>query len=75
MGQRAARDLAWIDVTPPSMSMQNDGGGYLHAIRPANGGAVWEKNGGNVHCLIASDNTGQLGTVKPMVDGTGSISG
>ncbi len=35
MGQRATKDLAWIDVTPPSMSiLPNDGGGYLHAIRP-----------------------------------------
>ncbi|EJB1296797.1 DUF1205 domain-containing protein, partial [Salmonella enterica] len=39
------RDLAWIDVTPPSMSiLQNDGEPVISMqYVPYNGGAVWEE--------------------------------
>lgn len=63
------RDLAWIDVTPPSMSlMQNDGEPVLGMqYVPYNGGAVWEpwwpKPAERKRLLVS------LGTVKPMVDG------
>lgn len=63
------RDLAWIDVTPPSMSiLQNDGEPVLPMqYVPYNGGAVWESwwpRPSERRRLLVS-----LGTVKPMVDG------
>ncbi|WAT09614.1 glycosyltransferase [Rouxiella badensis] len=68
------RDLAWIDVTPPSMSiLQNDGEPVISMqYVPYNGGAVWEKwwdrTPGRKRLLVS------LGTVKPMVDGLDLIS-
>ncbi|WP_045047146.1 glycosyltransferase [Rouxiella chamberiensis] len=68
------RDLAWIDVTPPSMSiLQNDGEPVISMqYVPYNGGAVWEtwwdRTPGRKRLLVS------LGTVKPMVDGLDLIS-
>ncbi|MDH8660749.1 DUF1205 domain-containing protein, partial [Klebsiella pneumoniae] len=63
------RDLAWIDVTPPSMSILKNDGEPVISMRyvPYNGGAVrepwWDRAPGRKRLLIS------LGTVKPMVDG------
>ncbi|EBL4146994.1 glycosyltransferase, partial [Salmonella enterica subsp. enterica serovar Schwarzengrund] len=68
------RDLAWIDVTPPSMSiLQNDGEPVISMqYVPYNGGAVWEewweRTPDRKRLLVS------LGTVKPMVDGLDLIS-
>ncbi|WP_226570786.1 glycosyltransferase [Mangrovibacter yixingensis] len=68
------KDLAWIDVTPPSMSiLENDGEPVIPMqYVPYNGGAVWEKwwarTPGRKRLLVS------LGTVKPMVDGLDLIS-
>lgn len=68
------RDLAWIDVTPPSMSIIQNDGEPIIPMRyvPYNGGGVWDKwwdrVQGKKRLLIS------LGTVKPMVDGLDLIS-
>lgn len=68
------RDLAWIDVTPPSMSiLKNDGEPTISMqYVPYNGGGVWdtwwEKTPDRKRLLIS------LGTVQPMVDGLDLIS-
>ncbi|WP_380180279.1 glycosyltransferase [Kalamiella sp. sgz302252] len=68
------RDLAWIDVTPPSMSiLENDGEPVIPMqYVPYNGGAVWEewweRKPDRKRLLVS------LGTVKPMVDGLDLIS-
>ncbi|EAA7987387.1 glycosyltransferase [Salmonella enterica] len=68
------RDLAWIDVTPPSMSILKNDGEPVISMRyvPYNGGAVrepwWDRAPGRKRLLIS------LGTVKPMVDGLDLIS-
>lgn len=68
------RDLAWIDVTPPSMSiLENDGEPVISMqYVPYNGGAVWqdwwERDSDRKRLLVS------LGTVKPMVDGLDLIS-
>ncbi|WP_017345712.1 glycosyltransferase [Pantoea sp. A4] len=68
------RDLAWIDVTPPSMSITENDGEPIIPMQyvPYNGGAVWEKwwdrTPGQKRLLVS------LGTVKPMVDGLDLIS-
>ena len=65
----APRDMAWIDVTPPSMSiLENDGEPIIPMqYVPYNGGAVWEpwweRTPDRKRLLVS------LGTVKPMVDG------
>lgn len=69
------QDMAWIDVTPPSMSiLQNDGEPIIPMqYVPYNGGAVWEEwweRTPNRKRLLVS-----TGTVKPMVDGLDLISG
>lgn len=67
-------DLAWIDVTPPSMSTLENNGEPVISMRyvPYNGGAVWEpwwdREPERKRLLIS------LGTVKPMVDGLDLIS-
>ncbi|HAS1135169.1 TPA: glycosyltransferase [Enterobacter cloacae] len=69
-----ARDMAWIDVTPPSMSiLENDGEPVISMqYVPYNGGAKWEtwwhRTPGRRRLLVS------LGTVKPMVDGLDLIS-
>ncbi|WP_147196869.1 glycosyltransferase [Pantoea sp. CCBC3-3-1] len=68
------RDLAWIDVTPPSMSiLQNDGEPVIPMqYVPYNGGGVWEdwwEPTPDRKRLLVS-----LGTVKPMADGLDLIS-
>ncbi|AEG95589.1 MULTISPECIES: salmochelin biosynthesis C-glycosyltransferase IroB [Klebsiella] len=68
------QDMAWIDVTPPSMSiLQNDGEPIIPMqYVPYNGGAVWEewweRTPDRKRLLVS------LGTVKPMVDGLDLIS-
>lgn len=68
------RDLAWIDVTPPSMSILENDGEPVISMRyvPYNGGAVWQdwwvRSPGRKRLLVS------LGTVKPMVDGLDLIS-
>jgi UDP:flavonoid glycosyltransferase YjiC (YdhE family) len=68
------RDLAWIDVTPPSMSILENNGEPVIAMQyvPYNGGDVWEnwwqREPGRKRLLVS------LGTVKPMVDGLDLIS-
>ncbi|MBJ3815661.1 glycosyltransferase [Shimwellia pseudoproteus] len=68
------RDLAWIDVTPPSMSiLENDGEPVISMqYVPYNGGAVWQswwdRTPGRRRLLVS------LGTLKPMVDGLDLIS-
>lgn len=67
--EAAPRDMAWIDVTPPSMyTLKNDGEPIIPMqYIPYNGGAVWEpwwKRKPERKRLLVS-----LGTVKPMVDG------
>ncbi|EKM0760462.1 salmochelin biosynthesis C-glycosyltransferase IroB [Escherichia coli] len=63
------RDMAWIDVTPPSMSiLENDGEPIIPMqYVPYNGGVVWEpwweRRPERKRLLVS------LGTVKPMVDG------
>ncbi len=63
------RDMARIDVTPPSMSiLENDGEPIIPMqYVPYNGGAVWEpwweRRPERKRLLVS------LGTVKPMVDG------
>ncbi len=65
----APRDMAWIDVAPPSMSiLENDGEPIIPMqYVPYNGGAVWEpwweRKPDRKRLLVS------LGTVKPMVDG------
>lgn len=68
------RDLAWIDVTPPSMSILKNEGEPVISMQyvPYNGGAVWQKWWERTPTrkrLLVS-----LGTVKPMVDGLDLIS-
>lgn len=68
------RDLAWIDVTPPSMSLLKNNGEPIISMQyvPYNGGGIWEKwwdRVPNRKRLLVS-----LGTVKPMVDGLDLIS-
>lgn len=68
------RDLAWIDVTPPSMSMLKNEGEPVIPMQyvPYNGGAVWESwwnRAPDRKRLLVS-----LGTVKPMIDGLDLIS-
>ncbi|ERK06705.1 Glycosyltransferase IroB [Serratia fonticola AU-P3(3)] len=68
------RDLAWIDVTPPSMSILKNDGEPIISMQyvPYNGGGVWEewwKRAPDKKRLLIS-----LGTVKPMVDGLDLIS-
>lgn len=68
------RDLAWIDVTPPSMSILKNEGEPIISMHyvPYNGGAVWKKwwnRSPDRKRLLVS-----LGTVKPMVDGLDLIS-
>jgi UDP:flavonoid glycosyltransferase YjiC (YdhE family) len=68
------RDFAWVDVTPPSMSILTNDGEPILPMRyvPYNGGAVWEdwwwQTPGRSRLLVS------LGTVKPMVDGLDLIS-
>ncbi|EAM2857183.1 salmochelin biosynthesis C-glycosyltransferase IroB [Salmonella enterica] len=68
------KDLAWIDVTPPSMSILKNDGEPIIPMQyvPYNGGAVWEewwkRSPGRKRLLVS------LGTVKPMVDGLDLIS-
>lgn len=68
------RDLAWIDVTPPSMSILKNDGEPIISMQyvPYNGGGVWEewwnKAPDRKRLLIS------LGTVQPMVDGLDLIS-
>ncbi|MFZ4834414.1 glycosyltransferase [Rouxiella sp. Mn2063] len=68
------RDLAWIDVTPPSMSLLKNEGEPIISMQyiPYNGGAVsqewWERQPDRKRLLIS------LGTVKPVVDGLDLIS-
>ncbi|ELL2067334.1 glycosyltransferase [Salmonella enterica] len=68
------RDLAWIDVTPPSMSILKNNGGPIISMQyiPYNGGAIWDKwwkrNPKRKRLLIS------LGTLKPLVDGLDLIS-
>jgi UDP:flavonoid glycosyltransferase YjiC (YdhE family) len=68
------QDLAWIDVTPPSMSILKNNGEPIISMQyvPYNGGAVWdtwwERHPDRKRLLIS------LGTVKPMVDGLDLIS-
>ncbi len=68
------RDLAWIDVTPPSMSILKNEGEPIIPMQyvPYNGGAVWEnwwdRIPGRKRILVS------LGTVKPMIDGLDLIS-
>ncbi|GAA3885990.1 salmochelin biosynthesis C-glycosyltransferase IroB [Gibbsiella dentisursi] len=63
------RDLAWIDVTPPSMTMLQNNGEPVIPMQyvPYNGGAVseawWLRVPGRRRLLVS------LGTVKPMIDG------
>lgn len=63
------RDLAWIDVTPPSMSLLENSGEPVIPMQyvPYNGGAVWQPwwspQPQRKRLLVS------LGTVKPMVDG------
>lgn len=63
------RDMAWIDVTPPSMSMiMNEGEPIINMqYVPYNGGGVWEnwwvRKPGRKRLLVS------LGTVKPLADG------
>lgn len=67
------RDLAWIDVTPPSMSILQNNGEPIIPMRyvPYNGGAVWEKwwerSPARKRLLVS------LGTVQPMADGLDPI--
>ncbi|HBM3265182.1 TPA: glycosyltransferase [Klebsiella oxytoca] len=66
---RPQQDLAWIDITPPSMSILKNNGEPIILMKyvPYNGGAVWENwwdRIPNKKRLLVS-----LGTVKPMVDG------
>lgn len=69
-----SRDLAWIDVAPPSMSILKNDGEPVISMKyiPYNGGAVretwWDRVPGRKRLLIS------LGTVKPMVDGLDLIS-
>lgn len=64
-----ARDFAWIDVTPPSMTILQNSGEPVIPMQyvPYNGGAVseawWQKDPSRKRILVS------LGTVKPMVDG------
>jgi len=67
------RDLAWIDVTPPSMSIVQNNGEPIIPMRyvPYNGGAVWERGWEREPArkrLLVS-----LGTVQPMADGLDPI--
>lgn len=68
------RDLAWIDIAPPSMSTLQNEGEPIIPMRyvPYNGGGVWEtwwkRNPSRKRLLIS------LGTVKPLTDGLKLIS-
>jgi len=68
------RDMAWIDITPPSMSMLKNEGEPIISMQyiPYNGGAViqewWERKPNRKRLLLS------LGTVKPVVDGLDLIS-
>lgn len=68
------RDTAWIDITPPSMSILKNEGETIIPMQyvPYNGGAVWdtwwEKSPKRKRLLVS------LGTVKPMTDGLDLIS-
>lgn len=70
-----SRDLAWIDVAPPSMSILHNDDVPVITMRyvPYNGGAVrekwWDRIPERKRLLIS------LGTVVPMVDGLDLISG
>lgn len=63
------RDLAWIDVAPPSLSILENDGEPIVPMQyvPYNGGAVWQNwwqpQPARKRLLVS------LGTVKPMVDG------
>ncbi|ROP63024.1 UDP:flavonoid glycosyltransferase YjiC (YdhE family) [Enterobacter sp. BIGb0383] len=68
------RDAAWIDITPPSMSILENEGEPIIPMQyvPYNGGAVWEtwwERSPKRKRLLVS-----LGTVKPMTDGLDLIS-
>ncbi|WP_380180754.1 glycosyltransferase [Kalamiella sp. sgz302252] len=68
------RDMAWIDVAPPSMSLLYNEGEPVISMQyvPYNGGGVWERwwsrTPGQKRLLVS------LGTVKPMIDGLDLIS-
>lgn len=70
----SVRDVAWLDVTPPSMSRLESGEVPIIPMRyiPYNGGGVWEKwwdrKKDKKRLLIS------LGTLTPMVDGLELIS-
>lgn len=70
-----ARDLAWLDVAPPSMSILDHDECPVIPMRyvPYNGGTVWQD------WWTGADRTRprivvSLGTLKPMVDGLDLIS-
>lgn len=69
-------DLAWIDVTPPSMSVMEHDVAPLLSMRyvPYNGGAVWQDWWSEAEASDRPRVVVSLGTLKPMVDGLDLIS-
>ncbi|MGO2643234.1 MULTISPECIES: nucleotide disphospho-sugar-binding domain-containing protein [Brevibacterium] len=70
VGQRQS-DLAWIDVAPPSISILDRPDALPMRYVPYNGGTVlgegWQKAEGRRRVVVS------LGTLKPMVEGSGLI--
>ncbi|TSI14546.1 nucleotide disphospho-sugar-binding domain-containing protein [Brevibacterium aurantiacum] len=70
VGQRQS-DAAWLDVAPPSISILDHPGALPMRYVPYNGGTVlsqgWEKTAGRRRVVVS------LGTLKPMVEGSGLI--
>lgn len=70
-----APDLAWIDVTPPSMSLMDHDKCPVLRMRyvPYNGGAVWQDWWPTTPRPQRPRIVVSLGTLKPMVDGLSLI--